>query len=163
MLLEFCLFFLTYALLDVYVGEGDIKASALYLDGKMVRFLMVLCCHGIPAMVPGSLPQTLFDAPLSYSKESCGLFGFKITHWSQKVLLPPQHPAASMHGQSCQSSTCLSPKITIPHSTVATFADITLHLVTKVFKCGLRQMKRWPNFCKVQSMERFPKRDNKHF
>ena len=66
MLLGFCLVFLTYALLHVYVGEDHIKAGALHLDEKVARFLMVLCSHGISAIVPGSPPQTPFSAPLSF-------------------------------------------------------------------------------------------------
>lgn len=113
MLLGFCLVFLTYALLDVYVGEGDIKAGALHLDGKMARFLMVLCCHGISAIVPGSLPQTLFDAPPSSSvpKESCGLFSFKITHLSQKVLPPPQHPLPLCRVRVVREALAQAPKL----------------------------------------------------
>lgn len=53
--------------------------------------------------------------------------------------------------------------MTIPCGTVATFAGITLHTLTKAFKCVLRHVKRWPDFCKVLSMERFPERDNEHF
>lgn len=63
MLLGFCLVFLTYALLHVYVGEHHIKAGALHLDRKVARFLMVLCSHPIPAIVPGLSPQT----PLSFT------------------------------------------------------------------------------------------------
>lgn len=53
--------------------------------------------------------------------------------------------------------------MTNPCGTVATFAGITLHPVTKAFKCVPRHVKRWPHFCKVLSMERFPKRDTEHF
>lgn len=150
MLLGFCLGFLTYALLRVCIEEDRIKAGALHLDRKVARFLMACSSRGISAIVPGSTPQTTFTAPLTFTslwKIPLSLMTaehssvLKLPSWVQRYY-PGTASPATVQGQSCESSTFSSPRMTIP---CALFAGLALHPVT----CVERQVKRWPNFCKV--------------
>lgn len=78
----------------------------------------------------------------------------KLPTWVKRYY-PSTASPATVQGQSCKSNTCSSPRMTIP---CALFAALALHLVT----CILRQVKRWPNFCKVLSME-IPREGNEPF
>lgn len=94
-------FFLTYALLHVCVGDDHIKAGALHLDRKVERFTVVLFflwdLYSCPQLIPTDpiccpTKLRLVVESSSVPKEGCGLFGLKMTRLNQKVLPLAQHP-----------------------------------------------------------------------
>lgn len=163
MLLGFCLcsfflffFFLTYAPLHVYVGGGHIKAGTLQLCGKVARFRMALCPHGISAISPDATPADPTCRPTEFhlivesssvpKEKSCGFFGLKATHVNQKALPLAQHRLLLRRVRAARAA---PPQAPIPQNDHP--SCITLQPVTKAFKSILRRVNRWPNFHKLPS------------
>lgn len=134
----------------------------------MARFLMVLCSHGISGIVPGTLLQTPFAAPLSFTLQWKAVLKDRAvvlwTLWSSNYTPEPKGIATiTASGSELLEQHLPKPQMTILCGTEAAFTDIALHPATEAFKRILRHVKRWPNFCEVLSPGRFPQRANENF
>lgn len=148
--------FLTYALLHAYVGGGHIKAGTLQQYGKVARFWMAFCPHGISAVSPDATPADPTCCPTelhlvvessSVPKEkSCGFCGLKASHLNQKALPLAQR---RLRLRRTRAPRAAPPQAPIPQNDHP--SCITLQPVTKAFKSVLRHVKRWPNFHKMPS------------